>query len=181
MDGDKQHPQTKKTETPAPLARIICGGLPFIQSLGSMIGMRFLVTITLLFSLVSSQAGLVWFESCFCSTSVEHYAACCCSGEAQTGRSCCEKSDPEDKPASPLPVATEMADSGCQCVEVFRDAPDPLAAELLHETLLEVLPLEVLEVSIVAPALPPRSVAPRYSRTKPPASPRRIQFCSFQL
>ena len=142
--------------------------------------MRLLVTIALLFSLVTSQAGLVWLERCLCTTSVEHRAACCCSSEAAPGHACCEKSDSEDTPTSPLPLAAEKAASAsCYCVEVSRDAPEPLAAGPPYEVLLEVFPSQVTEVAVVAP--PPRVVAPRHARTKPPTSPRRIQFCSFQL
>ena len=148
--------------------------------------MRFLITILLLFSLVSTQAGVLTLEQCLCYGSSKHRAACCCGAESQADGSCCKKSEKEDES---LPTGSSVAietakstASSCLCIKVSDDQPEPAPAEIPSENLSELLSVSESVVLILPLPQPPAiHAAPRFEKLKPPASPRRIQFCSFQL
>ena len=137
----------------------------------------------LLVGLVTSHAGLLSLGHCLCSKSAMHRAACCCKPESKA-KGCCEKTDekPEDRSSIALRLV-EKGSSSCHCFEAADEQPEPSPAELPSENLLESLTSPVL-VEIILPLPPPAParVAPSGEVLRPPPpSPRRIQYCSFQL
>lgn len=148
--------------------------------------MKFLITILLLFGLVSTQAGVMTLEQCLCSGSEKHRVACCCGPESQADGLCCKKSDnPEESLPTGSSVAiekTKKPGSSCLCINASDDQSEPAPAEIPSENLLESLSVSDSVVLILPLPQPPTiHAAPRFEKLKPPASPRRIQFCSFQL
>ncbi|MGK0189969.1 MAG: hypothetical protein ACI9R3_005788 [Verrucomicrobiales bacterium] len=148
--------------------------------------MRFLISILLLVCLVSSQAGILTLERCLCSNSAKHRAACCCGAESQVEGSCCkqtEKQDVSDPSGSSVAIENaKSAGSSCLCVKASGDQPEPAPAEVQVENLIAIPSISESVVLIKPLPQPPSIHAATYSeKLKPPASPQRIQYCSFQL
>ena len=151
------------------------------SSLSSSPRMRYLVTIALLFSLVSSQAGLAWLGSCLCPTSTEHRAACCCGSASSDSGGCCEIPSPkEERPEQEEGYGA--SGRSCPCLHTSNEVPEPEPAEVPTESLLGLLSVPEATEEVLKPFRPPSEVA-----TYPPpvvcipVSPTRIRFCSFQL
>ena len=167
------------------IPRLAPRGLRFVVShVVSTDYVRFFITAFLLFCLATSQAGLLTLDHCLCPVSGKHRAACCCKAEANTIGGCCKKADEKSKKL-PSTVArpSEKKAVCCQCFMAADEAPQPSPAELPSENLLESLTSPVL-VEIILPLPPPAParVAPSGEVLRPPPpSPRRIQYCSFQL
>ena len=156
-----------------------------ISPVVSTVYVRFLITALLLFGLATSQAGLLTLKHCLCPVSGKHRAACCCKVESKADGGCCKKADekPEKRPSTAA-RPSEMKAACCQCVEASSDEqPEPSPAELpTSGNLIEILPAPVwAEIILPLPPPPAARAVPLGEVLRPPPSPRRIQYCSFQL